>query len=320
MRIKSSCLDVRVRPGDFGAALPALCVGLTLAAWAAPAQAQSIEPRAYSPSPVGINFLVIGGTDSTGGLAVDPALPLTDVHLKVKNLFMGYARSIDLWGRSAKIDLILPYGRLSGSAFYQGMPVERKVDGFLDPALRLSVILHGAPVLSPAEFRHYRQNLVIGASVQVTAPVGQYDKTRLLNLGTNRWSVKPEIGMSKRLGRWIMELTGSATFFSTNPDFFGGRKRSQDSIFTAQTNVIYNLPSGAWLAVAAAYLTGGKTSLDGISDRNLQRNWRVGLTAAMPLSRKFSVKFSASKGVSARTNNNVDQLGLALQYRWGKGF
>jgi len=299
----------------------ALYLGLILVGWGDRAHAQSIEPRAYSPAPVGMNFVVVGVSDSTGGLSIDPALPVSDAELSVRSLVLGYARSLDFWGMAGKIDLIAPYGRLSGSATYRGEPVQRKVDGIFDPALRVSVILRGAPALSPTEFKNYRQDLLIGASVQVSVPVGQYDKERLLNLGANRWSVKPEVGMSKVLGRrWTMEMSAAATFYGTNSDFFGGRRRSQDAIFSAQTNVIYNLPSGAWASIAATYFTGGKTSVNGVADRNLQKNWRLGLTAALPISRKISVKFSASKGVWARTGNNFSQFGIALQYRWGKGF
>jgi hypothetical protein len=267
-----------------------------------------------------MNFVVVGVSDSSGGLSIDPALPVSDAHLSVRSLVLGYARSIDLWGTSGKIDIIAPYGRLSGSAIYRGDPVQRKVDGFFDPALRLSVSLYGAPALTPAQFRNYRQDLLIGASLQISAPAGQYDKERLLNLGAHRWSIKPEIGMSKVLGRWTMELSAAATFYTANTSFFQGHKRSQEPVFSAQTHLIYNLPSGAWASVAATYFTGGKTSLDRVADRNLQKNWRLGLTVALPITRKISVKVNASKGVWARTGNNFDQIGLALQYRWGTGF
>ncbi|WP_380873352.1 hypothetical protein ACFB49_40980 [Sphingomonas sp. DBB INV C78] len=289
------------------------------AAFASPACAQSIEPRAYSPGPVGVNFLVLALSDTDGGLSIDPSLPVSDAKLSVRTAAVAYVRTLDFWGNSGKVDVIVPYGKLSGSAIFQGEPVERKVDGFGDPLVRVSVSLYGAPALNMAEFRNYRQDLLVAASVQVSVPVGQYDGSRLLNIGANRWSVKPEIGVSKALGRWIVELAAAGTFYGDNDNFFGGRTRSQDAIYSAQTHVIYNLPSGIWLAANATYFAGGRTKVDGIPDRNLQSNWRAGVTAAMPLSRRMSVKINASSGVSARTGNNYDLLGVALQYRWGGG-
>ncbi len=294
-------------------------VATGVSAWNTPAQAQSIEPRAYSPAPIGINFVAVAAGDSSGGLSVDPTIPVSNADLSVRSLVLGYARTIDFWGSSGKIDILLPYGKLSGSAIYKGEPIQRKVEGFSDPALRASVILYGAPALSTAEFRNYRQDFLIGTSLQVSAPVGQYDEERLLNLGTNRWSIKPEIGMSKSMGRWVMELSAAATFYTANKDFFQHRRRSQDPVFSGQAHLIYNLRSGAWASIAATYFTGGKTSLDGVADHNLQKNWRLGLTAALPITRNLSVKANASTGVWARTGNNFDQLGLAFQYRWGAG-
>lgn len=283
------------------------------------ALAQSIEPRVYSPAPVGAQFLVLAYSDSEGGLSVDPALPLTDVDLSVQSALLGYARSIDLLGKAGKIDVVVPYGKITGSALYRGEPIERRVDGFGDPLIRASVILDGAPAMNASEFRNYKQDSLVAVSLQGSLPVGQYDETRLINLGANRWAAKLEIGGSKRFGRWTMELAAATTMFGDNSEFFGGNRRSQAPIYSAQGHLIYNLPSGVWIAANATYFTGGETSLNGRPDRNLQSNWRGGLTAAVPVTRRFSIKANASTGISARTGNSFDLLGIAVQYRWGGG-
>ncbi|HYA65657.1 MAG TPA: transporter, partial [Burkholderiaceae bacterium] len=167
--------------------------------------AQSIEPRAYSNAPVGVNFLILGYAHTNGGLSFDPSLPLTNPEVHTSNAILGYIRAIDLWGLSSKVDLVIPYTWLSGSADYLGQPVQRIVNGFGDPAFRLSVNLYGAPALTLKEFADYHQDLIIGASLLVTAPLGQYDDTRLVNIGGNRWSFKPEVGGSKALGPWTLE-------------------------------------------------------------------------------------------------------------------
>ena len=105
-------------------------------------------------------------------------------------------------------------GFLSGSASYRGDAVEREVDGFADPLFRLSVNFYGAPALTLPEFKSYEQDLIVGASLQVSVPAGQYDSTKLVNIGTNRWSFKPEIGASKALGPWTLELKAGATLFT----------------------------------------------------------------------------------------------------------
>jgi len=284
-----------------------------------PAAAQSIEPRAYSPAPVGTNFAILAFTESKGAIPVDPALPLSDIDLHVDAVLAGYARAVNLFGKSGKFDLIVPIAHLKGEATYFGEPVERDIRGLSDPLARLTILFHGAPAMNPAEFRRYRQDLLLGASVQVSIPMGQYDHERLINLGGNRWSIKPELGASKTWGRWTVETALGATFYTANDDFFGGHKRTQKPIYSAQGHIIYNLKPGMWLAGNLSWFAGGRTAIDGIEDDNLQENWRAGLIFAAPINRRFSLKVNASTGVSTRTGNNFDLYGIALQYRWSAG-
>lgn len=281
-------------------------------------QAQSIEPRSYSNAPVGVNFLIGGYAYTRGGLALDPSLPLTDPSLHTSNAVLGYARTLDFWGESGKVDVIVPYTWLSGSALYLGNPVQRKVDGFADPLLRVSVNFYGAPALTLPEFRSYEQDLIVGASLQVSIPAGQYDDTRLVNIGTHRWYFKPEIGISKAWGPWTLEGKGAVTLFTTNNDFFNGN-RSQDPVYSFEAHAIYNFPYGIWASADATYFAGGRTTLNGTLDNDLQQNWRAGATLALPVDLHNSIKLYASKGLSARTGNSYDLLGAAWQYRWGGG-
>jgi len=282
------------------------------------AHAQSIEPRSYSNAPVGVNFLIAGYAYTRGGLEFE-SLPITDAHLHTSNAVLAYARSLDLWGLSGKFDAIVPYTWLSGSAAYAGQPMQRVVNGFGDPAFRLSVNLYGAPALDLKEFRDYRQDLIIGVSLQVWAPWSQYDDTRVVNIGTNRWAFKPQIGISKAVEAWTLELTGAVTFYTDNRDFFGGNTRSQDPLYSIQGHAIYNFSSGIWGSLDGTYFTGGRSTLNGVLNNDLQQNWRAGGTLAFPVDIYNSVKLYASRGVSARTGNNYDLFGVAWQYRWGGG-
>jgi hypothetical protein len=281
--------------------------------------AQSIEPHAYSPAPVGTNFLVLAAAKARGPLEADPALPLSDIDLNVKGVLFGYSRTFGIVGKSAKIDFVVPYGELTGKATFLAMPVERRVTGFSDPSARITVLFHGAPAMTMAQFRTYRQDWLIGASVQFTVPVGKYDRDKLLNLGSNRWTIKPELGVSKRWGKWTLEGAAGLTFFKTNVSFLGHHRRSQKPIYSAQAHMIYEFAPGAWIAANLSYFDGGESSIDGIGKGGLQRNWRTGLIAAVPLSSHVSIKANASGGVSQRTGAKFNLYGLALQYRWGPG-
>ena len=290
-----------------------------LAAAVLPTRAQDIEPRAYSNAPVGVNFLIAGYAYTRGGLSFDTAVPITDENLHTSNGVLAYATVLDLWGQSGKFDAIVPYTWLSGTAKYQGEPVERTVSGFARPAFRLSINVYGAPALTLKEFAAWQQDLIIGASLQVSPALGQYDSSKIVNIGTNRWSFKPEIGISKALGPWTLEMQAAATFFTDNNDFFGGKTRSQDPLYSLQGHVIYGFQSGIWVSVDGTYFAGGRTTIEGVLNNDLQQNWRFGATLALPVDRANSIKFYASSGVSARTGNNFDLIGVAWQYRFGGG-
>jgi len=283
------------------------------------ARAQDIEPRAYSNAPVGVNFAIVGLAGTRGGVAFDPTSDLKDPNLKTESLVFAYVRTLELWGKSAKFDAILPYAALDGTATFRGGPVERHVDGLVDPRLRLSVNFFGAPALGLKEFRNYRQDLIVGASLQVGVPLGQYDATRLVNLGNNRWLFKPELGASQALGAWSLEGKLAANLYTDNKDFFGGQRRAQDNIYSLQGNVIYSFANGAWASADVTWYEGGRTTLNGVRGNDLQQNWRVGATLAWPVDARNSIKLYASSGVSARTGNNYDGLGIAWQHRWGAG-
>lgn len=286
---------------------------------AAQVHAQQLEPRAYSNVPVGLNFLVAGYTYSTGGLATDPATPLQNAELEIHAPLVAYARSFGAWGKSAKFDAVLAAGCLSGSAEANGVPVSRDICGGLDPAFRVTVNFYGAPALPLAEFRGYRQDLIAGASLQVAAPLGQYDPARLVNLGGNRWTIKPELGLSKKLGLLTVEGALGLAFFTDNDEYYVGRTREQEPIVSTQVHLIYEFSGGTWMAVNATYYTGGRSTLDGVQQNDQLSNTRLGATLALPLDRRNSVKLHASKGISVRYGEDFRTFAVAWQYRWGAG-
>lgn len=288
---------------------------------AGPARAQSIEPRLFSNAPIGVNFVLGGYAHSSGGVVLDASVPLEDASVRVHSAFAGYSRSIAVGGRSGQVQALFAYARLSGEALLStsGEVRTRDVDGLGDPSFRFMVNLHGAPALSAAEFRGYRQDLVVGVSLGVTAPLGQYDPDRLVNLGTNRWTFKPEFGIAKAVGPWILEATGAVSLYTDNDDFFGGQHRSQDPVYSVQGHGIYTFRPGLWTALDATWYTGGRTTTDGVTGDDLLRNWRAGLTTAVPVNPRHSVKIYFSNGVSTRSGDDFFLAGAAWQYRWGGG-
>ncbi len=214
-----------------------------------------------------------------------------------------YVHTFAAWGNSARFDAVLPTATLSGHGLLAGQARQREVSGLGDPQFRVAVNFYGAPALSMKEFAGYKQDLLVGASLQVSAPLGQYDNSKLVNIGNNRWSFKPELGVSKAWGAWTVDLAPSVTFYTDNNDFNGGNTLAQEPLYAVQGHVVHSFPTGSWIALGATYFAGNRTSLNGVKGDNMQGNSRVGLTFALPLDRSNSLKLYASTGTSTRTGS-----------------
>ena len=280
------------------------------------AAAQSLDPRAYSNLPVGLNFLLAGYAHSQGEIAIE-GLPLQDGRTRVHALPVGYVRSLDVFGSSGNVALLLPVVDLTATGSLDGVTeVRREVSGLADPTLRLAVNFYGAPALRPAEFAAWRQDLIVGASLALTAPLGQYDEDRLINIGSNRWSIKPELGMSQAFGQWTIELAAGVTWFTGNDEFFNGNTRSQEPIYSAQMHLTRHLGRGRWGAFSATYYDGGRNSINGVEREQKLGGTRVGLTVSLPVDRQNSIRLSAHGGLYARTGSDFKGLGAIWQHLW----
>jgi hypothetical protein len=282
-------------------------------------RAQTMEPRAYSNSPIGLNFLIAGYGYLWGDVLVDPSLPIGDLDARVHTAVATYARILDFWGQSGTLALNLPYAWLSASGAVEGQARSVDRSGLGDVTLRVSVNLYGAPALSLQEFSDYRQDTIVGLSLLVTTPAGQYDPERLINIGTNRWSFKPEAGISKALGRWTLEAAAGVTLFTDNDEFLGDNVREQDPLYSLQGHAIYTFSPHLWAALDATFYTGGRTTVNGVRNDDRQANSRWGATLARTLDKHNSIKLYFSSGATARTGTDFDAFGIAWQYRWGAG-
>ena len=281
--------------------------------------AQDIEPRSYANLPVGLNIALAGALHADGGLATDPSIPLNDAHLKIDGAVLAYVRALDLWGDSGRFEVIVPYATLRGTATLSGQPLERHVDGLGDARLRAAINFLGAPALGAREFAAYRQDLIAGGSIQITVPTGQYDDRRVINIGSHRWAVKTELGMSKAIGAWIVDVAAAVNIYGRNGDYLGGQARQQAPIQAIQANITRNLPGGVWVAFGYTYYRGGRTTVAGVQRDDELANSRAGLALSIPIDRANSVKLAASRGLSIRTGTDFDTVGVFWQHAWFAG-
>jgi hypothetical protein len=279
-------------------------------------RAQQLTPNAYAPSPTGANVAIVSDNYSTGDVALDPSLPVQDLHATINTASVGYARTFGFLDRYTNVGFALPYvhGDVNGLYLGQYQAVHRT--GFGDPQLRMAVNLYGAPALTPRQFAAYTPKTIVGLSLIVVAPLGQYYNTKLINIGSNRWSFKPEVGISNTSGPWTLEADVGGWFFTDNTDFAGGKVRAQEPIGALQLHATYAIKPHMWVAIDGTYYTGGRTTINGQQNFDLQKNSRVGITFALPLGQQQALKFAYSRGARTTIGGDFDTIGVSYQYIW----
>ncbi len=281
---------------------------------------QELDPNAYSTSPVGVNILALTNNLSSGDLSFDPTIPIEEAKATINTTALAYVRALNFLGRSSNLGVVLPYtlGNLEGR--YLGELLMARRSGLRDPALRFAVNLYGAPAMNLKEFAGHRRKTQVGVSLALAAPLGQYDPRKLVNIGANRWSFKPEVGLSQPLGRkWALEFYTGVWLFTDNKDFSGGRTRKQQSIGSAQLHLLHTFRPRLWAAFNANFYVGGRTTIDGTRNIDLQRNSRIGGTLSVPLNRRQSVKVSFNRGAYTTIGADFNTLAVAYQFLWGGG-
>jgi hypothetical protein len=278
-------------------------------------QAQDLDPRAYIRFPVNSTYFFAGFGYSTGSVVTDPTAPIQDLQADVESPVLGAGHSFSLFGRSAQLTAALPYGwaQLSGIVLGDARTATRS--GFGDMRLKFSVLLLGGAAATLGELAKAPRTTLLGTSLTIIAPTGQYFPDKLINLGTNRWFFKPELGVSQPLGnRWLMDLYAGLWLFTTNYSFYPGSSvRKQDPMGSFQTHLSYNLKPRLWAAFDATFYTGGNTSVDGVELNDRQSNSRIGATVVFPVGKRHSVKIAGSRGVLVRYGANFTSLSVSWQ-------
>ena len=295
-------------------------VGCALFVFGAPMTGQELEPRAYSASPTGANFLVLGFGRSSGDVVFDPSIPVTDVHADIYSPLLGLGRTFGLFGREALLTAVLPYafGRIDGKVGPQLEQQSITRSGLADLRIKFSINLYGNPARSLREFaKTQHRNTIIAASVVVQAPTGQYDPAKLINLGTNRWAFRPELGLSYPWKKLYFDLYASAWLFAQNGQFFPGDSvKEQDPLTGLQGHISYSVRPRLWIALDGTWYNGGAAIVNGLPASGRQNNSRVGGTVSLPITKNQSAKIAYSNGVTARLGTNFSTVAVTWQYLW----
>lgn len=286
--------------------------------------AQDLAPRAYVITPVHSNVVTLSYSYSSGDIIFGSTLPITGSTGTINLSIISYYHAMNLLGRSSNITVSLPYTVANYRGEVAGSNATAYRSGLLDLVVRFSVNIKGAPAMHVEQFQKWRQKTIVGVSLKVIAPTGQYDPTKLINPGSNRWAFKPEIGVSQRRGHWLLDGYGAVWFFTVNNNYFshnqffpGTNTLSQGPIGALEAHLSYDVKPRLWASIDANFWYGGRTARDEIELRStLQANSRIGATCSIPLNKHQSLKFSYSHGARIRFGGNSNNVSVAWQYSW----
>lgn len=289
---------------------------LIATAFATPALANDVLPRLFANVPVDTSYLGVSYTLSEGNVAVDPSLAL-DVEATMYTLMVTYSHAFAAFGQSALFTAALPAADLTLSGIVGGASVTASDRELVDPRLKFTYNLAGAPALTLQEFGSYRQKTIIGFDLEVSLPLGDYDETRRVNFGSNRWTFAPQLGFSHRFRRISVEGSLTGIFFTDNDEYLVNRSLEQAPIGMVRTNLLYHFRRpGTWLGVSALYLKGGETSVDGVKRADLQSTSRLGAALSVPFARRHNLLFKYSSGVTTRIGADFDNYQVQYTLRF----
>lgn len=290
-----------------------------LAATASPLAAQDVQPRTLSPAPIGSNLVSLSYSFSTGAVLTDKTIPVQDIDGDVHTFIGAYGRAFGLFGLAAKADLVVPFttGRWSGTLSEVQLDSAVTRTGFGDPVTRFMLFFVGAPALAGPEFVRHRTRTVAAASLRLRVPVGQYDPTKLINIGANRWMLSPRVGVSQAFGRLLAELYGAGWFFGDNPEFLIANVQSQDPMATVQLHFTWIFGPGFWAAASTRQSFGGQLYVNGSPSGEDQTNNRIGVSVTLPISRRQGLKFAVTFGLSTAAGNDYTTFAGGWLASWG---
>lgn len=308
---------------DILAGMRAVCLLLSLAGslLTPAALGQELAPRAYLITPQGSNAITLTWSFFQGGLNLPGELPIKDASGTFSVPVITYYRSFGVLGRSANFAIGLPYGIGNFEGTLESGNVHQTYrSGLLGAGFRFAINLHGGPAMPVRTFMNWRQNLLVGVSLRVVPPSGQYDPTKLINWGIHRWAFKPELGISKRWGRWILDGHAGAWLFTTNRESFSvpePQPQMLSPIASFEGHLSYDVKPRLWFSLDGNFWTGGMATLGGVPNPDTkQTSARIGGTASIPLNRRQSLRFSYSHGAYIRFGGDYQNVSVSWQYGW----
>ena len=274
--------------------------------------AQDLEPRRWTPLPAGTSIIGVHYGNISGDIGFDPVLKIEDAEVDRDLVIVSYTHFFSVAGESLRFDILLPWHNVKWDGLLNGEPADAQRTDIGDPRFRLSATLFDSSTQSSETSDDSKEigTTVVGAAISVTVPWGEYYDEKLLNIGTNRYTIRPQIGVVHTRGPWSYELTGSIFFFTDNDRFYNGNKLEQDHFYAVQTHIIRVFSPGVWGSVSAGYGKGSQTTVNGRENDDKRDGFITALSFGLPIAANQGLKFSYVWSDINTDSTNIAQVDI----------
>jgi len=316
--------ESKLRRGVERVLLALALVLATGALWTTRASAQ-VPPRFYWKTLSGANAVPLIFNSISGNTnPFDPAhIVAPGANIDATLAIGGYARTFTLFDRAALAAVLLPMGRISGQVTAGAQSVIQTARGFGDPMMELDVNLIGPPAQKNlVDVVRYEPGFSLDVIADLAVPIGEYDNTRSLNLGQNRWYGRVGAPIVWQLGPWVpgrrttLEFLPAVWFFGTNNDFTG-KTLTTDPMFQVDAHLTRDLTDRLWTSLDGAWYNGGQASIDGVEGEKLD-NLGVGLTLGYQINDNLglTIGYKSTINDSAPGDLQMDGFMISLVSGW----
>ena len=286
-----------------------------------PARAQFTDPLTYTNSPAGLNQLELGYAYVHANSSIDTSIVIANANVNLNQGTLDYTRYFGLLHRLMWVEAAVPVAGLSGSV--SGTTIQGSTTGAGDSSYSVAMLLKGGPALSESQFESYEPETTLGVSFTMTAPTGSYDPNKILNLGSDRWSFKPEAGLSCPFGlkqKWEFDTYGNVYFYTDNSSYRGREILRQQPLPGVEAHLSYAFTERVYSSLDTRYSFRGTTSVGGVDQDNPQRNFILGTELNVSLNRRNALILEFARALVHRNGPALTGFSVRYDYLWGRNY
>ena len=301
--------------------ITSVSIALSFLFFSYPCTADELEPRLWAHLPLDTNFIGAGYALTQADISFDPVLKIEDGNMDMDSWVAKYIRTFSVLEKTARVEVLQAYQEGHWSGLLNGAPRRIKRSGWSDAVLRLAIDFYGAPALKGEEYARYRAatpvETILGAGLSVQLPTGDYMHDKLINLGTNRYTFRPQLGVIHTRGKWSAEATGQVAVYTDNDDFFNGKTLEQDPLYFVNGHLIYMVRPGVWLGVSTGYEYGGRSTVDDARNDDLKQNLLWALSVGFPVHSHIGIKMGyIGSRTQEKTGSDSDTVSIGFSAYW----